>query len=311
MSSPHFSEGHPHRRWSARRGWPALLFALGSASGFVAGAYFHDASKAVARPALGAEVQRANGEDSAGGPDVALAPARHSGTPASSLSAARHGREKSSPARRAARAALPITAWVTDGSVYGAGFLIDEHHLLTCLHVVEKMKTIRVSVAEGPEESGQVVEQDAILDLAIVSTAVRHTNHAELASVTSLMPGDPAFSMGSPRKLGFSLSSGVVSYVGRRYDDVLYLQTDIPTNPGSSGGPVLDGDGRVIGIASFILRETQGLAFALPIDYAYERFRKYFAARLDEASFDAWKAERTASLDATRSATRSAAKVIQ
>jgi S1-C subfamily serine protease len=196
------------------------------------------------------------------------------------------------PSRRAARAALPITVLITGDGVYGAGFFVGPNHVLTCWHVVEKMKSIRLSVPAGPEHTARVVDRDPGLDLAVLETDLAQQAQPQLRSVTSLELGDAAFSMGAPRRMGFSLSSGIVSYVGRSYDGVFYLQTDIPTNNGSSGGPVLDAEGRVIGISSFILRDSQGLAFALPIDYAVQRFAKYFAERLDSAEFDAWKAER-------------------
>jgi S1-C subfamily serine protease len=200
--------------------------------------------------------------------------------------------EAGTPSRRAARAALPITVLITGDGVYGAGFFVGPNHVLTCWHVVEKMKSIHLSVPAGPEQTARVVDSDPSLDLAVLEIDAAQQAHPQLRSVTSLELGDAAFSMGAPRRMGFSLSSGIVSYVGRSYDGVLYLQTDIPTNNGSSGGPVLDAEGRVIGISSFILRDSQGLAFALPIDYAVERFAKYFAERLDSAEFDAWKAER-------------------
>jgi S1-C subfamily serine protease len=200
--------------------------------------------------------------------------------------------EAGTPSRRAARAALPITVLITGDGVYGAGFFVGPNHVLTCWHVVEKMKSIRLSVPAGPEHPARVVDRDPALDLAVLETDLAQRGYPQLSSVTSLELGDAAFSMGAPRRMGFSLSSGIVSYVGRSYDGVFYLQTDIPTNNGSSGGPVLDAEGRVIGISSFILRDSQGLAFALPIDYAVQRFAKYFAERLNSAEFDAWKAER-------------------
>lgn len=228
-----------------------------------------------------AEVQLTNGRE----------PPRPTRAPNSDRSAAAPA-ESLTPARRAARAALPITVSITGDGVYGAGFFIDANHVLTCLHVVERMKSIRLSMADGPEQAARIVDRDAALDLAVLETDVPRPAHAKLGSVGSVALGDPAFSMGAPRKMGFSLSSGIVSFVGRSYDGVLFVQTDIATNSGSSGGPVLDGEGRVIGVSSFILRDSQGLAFALPIDYAHQRFAKYFAERLDTSSFDAWKAER-------------------
>jgi serine protease Do len=160
------------------------------------------------------------------------------------------------------------------------------------------MTKIEVSLAEGPAQPAQIRDRDAELDLAVLELAqpgLKQGQHAaELASAMSVEMGDPVFAMGAPRKMTFSLARGIVSYVGRPYDQVYFLQTDIATNSGSSGGPVLDDRGRVIGISSFILRDSQGLAFALPIDYAYKRFTKFFANALDTTGFDSWLAQRTA-----------------
>jgi S1-C subfamily serine protease len=196
--------------------------------------------------------------------------------------------------RQVARAALAVTVWIRGEGVYGAGVAISEEHVLTCFHVVEKMKRVRVSSADGSVSNAQVVAEDRELDLAVLKLATPRQTHAKVAPVSELEMGDPVFAMGSPRKMGFSLTSGIVSYAGRRYSNVYYVQTDIPTNGGSSGGPVLDEQGRVVGISSFILRDSQGLAFALPIDYAYRRFQGYFAESLELSSFAAWLGARSA-----------------
>lgn len=64
----------------------------------------------------------------------------------------------------------------------------------------------------------------------------------------------------------------MVSFPNRLLEGVEYVQTDLPINEGNSGGPLVNHEGRVVGIVSFILRESQGLSFALPIDRAVKRF---------------------------------------
>lgn len=193
-------------------------------------------------------------------------------------------------ARRVAGAAALATAYVRGSGIYGAGIVIDEQYVLTCLHVVAEMKSVEVSIGEGPLGAAEVVEQDAELDLAVLRLSVQAPVVPRFASVTSVQAGDPLYAMGAPRKMSFSLSRGIASYVGREYDGAYYLQTDIATNGGSSGGPVLDEQARVVAISSFILRDAQGLSFALPIDYAQRRFAAYFDVR-EPASTDASFAE--------------------
>lgn len=191
-------------------------------------------------------------------------------------------------ARNVARSALAASAWIRGDGVYGAGVVIAERRVLTCLHVVEKMKTIQVSLADGPTSRAVIADRDAKLDLAVLELESNVGTPARIASALDLEMGDSVYAMGTPKKMQFSLTSGIVSYVGRHYSDVYYVQTDIPTNGGNSGGPVLDAAGRVVGISSFILRDSQGLAFALPIDYAQRRFPEHFADSLDSTRFSSW-----------------------
>jgi len=93
--------------------------------------------------------------------------------------------------------------------------------------------------------------------------------------------------VGSPRKMYFSVSRGMVSFPNRFLDGVEYIQTDLPINVGNSGGPLVDDEGNVVGIVSFILRDSQGISFALPIDRAVARFGEHLTldpARIRGAS---------------------------
>jgi S1-C subfamily serine protease len=255
------------------------FFAAGAAAGYAFGSR-SQSSLPISGPApTRAEVRPVRGEGPQQVSPPALAPAARAMPPTIAPSAT---------SREVARTATAITAWISGGGSYGAGFVLSDRHVLTCLHVVEKMKDIELSVAGGPWQAAKLLEKDRELDLALLTAELVRPARAELASVVTMEMGDPVFAMGTPRRLGFSLASGVVSFVGRPYDDVFYLQTDVPTNPGSSGGPVLDAQGRVVGISSFILRDSQGLAFALPIDYALRRFRTELGARLDAEPFESW-----------------------
>jgi serine protease Do len=86
------------------------------------------------------------------------------------------------------------------------------------------------------------------------------------------------YAFGAPRKMAFSMSRGMVSYTGRDFEGLSYMQIDLALNGGSSGGPIVNSYGEVVGISSFILKKSQGLSFALPIDYARERFARYLGS---------------------------------
>lgn len=194
-------------------------------------------------------------------------------SPAASIAPAPTATAPASPGRKVAASALSVTAVVRGDHAYGAGIVIGPRHVLTCQHVIDGLSSIGVTLANGKTGPARVVDSDSKLDLAVLELSEPVATSAELASATALEMGDRVYGMGVPKNLTFSFNSGMVSFLGRSYDEVAFLQTDMPTNPGNSGGPVLDDRGRVVGVASFILRETQGLAFALPIDYAYRRFR--------------------------------------
>jgi S1-C subfamily serine protease len=220
--------------------------------------------------------------------------------------------------REVAKRALAYTVFVRSGGAYGAGVVLDRvGHVLTCQHVVEGNDTARVTFSERHVAVVRVIDRDKGLDLALLKLdgalpgGVSPASEAPMGSVVDLEMGDEVFAMGAPRKLGFSLSRGIVSYTGRPYQGAYFLQTDVPTNPGSSGGPVLDARGALVGIVSFVYRESDGLAFALPIDYAYRRFSRQLRPALSNVrasyesrlqSFEGWLQARSAASAVQKSA---------
>src|SRR5262249_8281433 len=100
----------------------------------------------------------------------------------------------------------------------------------------------------------------------------------------SIRQGDFVFAAGSPFDLENSISMGIVSFVARQIrpdDPVIYIQTDASINPGNSGGPLLDSDGNIVGINTFIVSQSggaEGLGFALPsniVRTVYQQIRKF------------------------------------
>lgn len=173
-----------------------------------------------------------------------------------------------------ARRALGFTAFVRGGRIYGAGVLVDDQgHVLTCHHVIEGLDRISVSFSDGVSYAATVVDSDPQLDVALLQIAPGRRPEFEPASVTDVELGEDVFAIGAPRKMAFSITRGMASFIGRPFNGAYYLQTDVAMNAGSSGGPILNDRGEVIAISSFVLRDSEGLAFALPIDYAYRRFR--------------------------------------
>jgi serine protease Do len=160
--------------------------------------------------------------------------------------------------------------------------------------VIDSARSITATPFGGEAHAAAVLDQDAQLDLALLATAEAFPDAASempgearaagsarrvaLGDAASLAAGDEVLAVGSPLQMYFSVSHGVVSYVHRLFDGVDFVQTDAPINAGNSGGPLFDRHARVVGVISFILRDSQRLAFALPIERAVARFAAQLAA---------------------------------
>ncbi|MCA1676953.1 MAG: trypsin-like peptidase domain-containing protein, partial [Actinobacteria bacterium] len=166
------------------------------------------------------------------------------------------------------------------GRSTGTGFVIeDEGRILTNQHVVAGADSVTVTFSDGEEAEARVVGSDpstdvALLDLEDVS---QELDPLELGSSESLEIGDPVVAIGSPFGLQGTVTAGIVSALDRelRAPDGFTIdgaiQTDAALNSGNSGGPLLDGAGRVVGINSQIESRTGGnlgIGYAVPIDTA-------------------------------------------
>jgi S1-C subfamily serine protease len=165
--------------------------------------------------------------------------------------------------------ALRVSVMIEGAGVYGAGILIDPAHgrVLTNQHVVQDMHTPRVSAYDGRTGVGVVLAVDKVRDIAILSVPALATPGLaapRMGDAGHLQPGEEVFAVGMPRKLPFTVSRGIVSFVGREMDGARYLQVDMNINDGNSGGPVVNASGEIVGVMSFIYRRSQGLSFALP-----------------------------------------------
>ena len=165
----------------------------------------------------------------------------------------------------------------------GTGVVIlDSGVILTNLHVVSGAKRVLVTFAEGLESEAVVTGARPEHDLAVLQakTIPDDLAAATLQSTAGLSPGDHVVAVGFPFGIGPSVSSGVVSGLGREYRSpegrrVLtnLIQFDAAVNPGNSGGPLLNATGEVVGIVTGVLNPTEqrvfiGIGFAVPIENA-------------------------------------------
>lgn len=159
----------------------------------------------------------------------------------------------------------------------GSGFLVTpDGYLLTNSHVVDAAAQIEVQFDGAGSQPARVVGADPHTDLALVHVGAAHTLPSlQLGDSARLRVGQVAIAIGNPLGLGHTVTTGVISAVGRSLrapsgraiENV--IQTDASLNPGNSGGPLLDTQARVIGVNTAIVAGAQALCFAVPSDTAH------------------------------------------
>lgn len=174
--------------------------------------------------------------------------------------------------RKAAPAVVLIETYGADGKVSseGSGFLISaDGRILTNYHVIAHTKQATVRLANKDAfDDVQVLDVDKRKDVALIKIKAVELPYLALGRSSDVQVGDTVFALGNP--LGLlrnTLSQGIVSGI-RPGDGYRYFQISAPISQGSSGGPIFNANGEVIGIAWATLDEGQNLNFAIPVDYA-------------------------------------------
>ncbi|HYK87506.1 MAG TPA: trypsin-like peptidase domain-containing protein [Acidobacteriota bacterium] len=160
----------------------------------------------------------------------------------------------------------------------GSGVLVDpKGYIITNNHVVEGATKIKVNVAGGDEYPAKVISADSLSDIAVIKIeGKKEFPVAKIGDARAMKVGDWVLAIGSPFGLEQTVTAGIVSATGRVFDQQTgsfqmlfndYLQTDAAINPGNSGGPLVNMNGEVVGINSFIQtqsRSNAGVGFAVP-----------------------------------------------
>jgi putative serine protease PepD len=172
-----------------------------------------------------------------------------------------------------------ISGVTSSGGVQGSGFTYNYNGsmvVITNNHVVHGTTSVSVTFSDGNGYAAVVNGTDAYADLAILS--VPHSSPdefkpLEIVRSDTLKVGNPVIAVGNPYGLVGSMTTGVISALGRTISEQQYtggfaianvIQTSTPINPGNSGGPLLNYDGKVVGITTAIVADSQGLGFAVP-----------------------------------------------
>ena len=179
------------------------------------------------------------------------------------------------------RAASPRAAGVQSrrGQGDGSGVIVDaaRGYVLTNNHVVNEAQRITVNLSDGRSVDAKLIGGDAASDIALLQIKADRLTAVPLGETATLKVGDFVIAVGNPFGLGQTVSSGIVSALGRGglkvegYED--FIQTDAAINPGNSGGALLDLDGNLIGINAAIYGAPTGMVavgigFAIPVEMA-------------------------------------------
>ncbi len=147
----------------------------------------------------------------------------------------------------------------------GSGFYLDKHELIiTNSHVVTGLKKVVISSKEIKRCEATVVYDDPKYDLAFIKTTRLQIKTPLKLSETEVRDGDKVVAIGHPYGLNYTATEGIVSKAARLHGELEYIQIDAAINPGNSGGPVLNENGEVIGVNTFIIQNSNNLGFALP-----------------------------------------------
>ena len=171
-----------------------------------------------------------------------------------------------------------VQGTTSDSGVQASGFVYnapDGTVVITNYHVVHDTTSLSVTFSNGNGYEATALGTDPYADLAVLSVdaPTGEFKPVEIVSSSTLRVGEPVIAIGNPYGLVGSLTTGVVSALGRSlteqdlaggYSIANVIQTSTPINPGNSGGPLLNADGKVVGITTAIVSDSQGLGFAVP-----------------------------------------------
>jgi len=172
-----------------------------------------------------------------------------------------------------------VQGMTNTGGVQGSGFVYSYQNtniVITNYHVVHDTTSLSVTFSDGNGYEANILGTDPYVDLAVLTVDAPEVEFhpIEIVSSSSLRVGEIAIAIGNPYGLVGSLTTGVVSALGRTLTEEYaggfsianIIQTSTPINPGNSGGPLLNSIGNVVGITTAIAEESQGLGFAIPSD---------------------------------------------
>lgn len=167
---------------------------------------------------------------------------------------------------------------IASGAGSGTGFYLYDYDLIiTNYHVIKGSRRVTIKTRTLDKKIASVCFYDEKFDLAFLIPPVNMKDlpHLHLGNYSALKDGDTVVAIGHPYGLNYTATQGVISRVDRVQMGLKYIQIDAAINPGNSGGPLVDDDGTVVGINTFIIKGGDNLGFALPVSYLKEALDQY------------------------------------
>ena len=182
-----------------------------------------------------------------------------------------------------------VTFNLEEQNSLGSGVIVSENgFILTNLHVVDNLLDFfetEVTLNDDRRTPATVVAWDRVNDLAVLHINMDNLTPIEMGDVQELQVGDIVFAIGYPRNIGQSVTQGIVSAINHNPDEtVSFIQTDAAINPGNSGGALIDSEGNLVGINSYIFSESgnfEGIGFATPASIAFNSMEDLVAQAIE------------------------------
>lgn len=163
----------------------------------------------------------------------------------------------------------------------GTGFYLkDQHLIITNEHVVRDNREVVVEGETFEKQLARVLYIDERYDLAFLEAPGREEiPEVHLANGRQLREGEVILAIGHPFGLKYTTTQGIVSNTTHEANDLQYIQHDAALNPGNSGGPLVNKQGEIVGVNTFVIRDGDNIGFSLPIHYLLEALREFKSAK--------------------------------
>jgi len=160
----------------------------------------------------------------------------------------------------------------------GSGFYVKEHNLIvTNRHVILGCSEVVIRGEHLEKKLAKVLFSDSMHDIALLEVPEGIEMPGAQLNPDTVSAGETIIAIGHPLGLKYTATQGIVSKEERVFNGVKYIQIDAAINPGNSGGPLINEDGKVVGINTFIFRDGESLGFAVPVKYLEDAFSEYIS----------------------------------